>query len=143
MARTMNPKTIALQDRTRRFATAVIKFCEQLPSDVATQTIVEQLLDSSGSTDSNYRAACRARSSQEFIAKVGVAAEEADESHGWLQLLVDADLATIENARGLIRESNELTAIFVASRKTAQRHQQARQQRKEDLKAINVRRRSK
>ena len=88
IARTMNPKTIALQDRTRRFATAVIKFCEQLPSDVATQTIVEQLLDSSGSTDSNYRAACRARSSQEFIAKVGVAAEEADESNGWLQLLV-------------------------------------------------------
>src|SRR3954462_6570133 len=68
----------------------VIKFCDQLPKDVATQKIAGQLLDSAGSTDSNYRATCRARSPAEFIAKVGVAAEEADESKGWLELLVSS-----------------------------------------------------
>jgi four helix bundle protein len=75
----MNPKALELQARTQKFATAVIRFCERLPKDAATQKIVDQLLDSSASTDSNYRATCRARS---------VAAEEADESKGWLELLV-------------------------------------------------------
>ncbi len=117
----MNPKAIELQARTQRFATAVIKFCQRLGNDAATQKIVGQLLDSSGSTDSNYRATCRARSPDEFIAKIGVAAEEADESKGWLQLLVASNLARIDDARDLIQESDELTAIFVASRKTAQR----------------------
>ena len=114
----MNAKAIELQERTRKFASAVIKFCERLPKNLATQKIVGQLLDSSGSTDSNYRASCRARSPDEFIAKIGVAAEEADESKGWLQLLVASDLARIEDARDLIQESDELTAIFVASRQS-------------------------
>jgi four helix bundle protein len=95
----MNPKTVELQARTRRFATAVIKFCERLSHDAATQKIVSQLLDSSGSTDSNYRATCRARSPDEFISKIGVAAEEADESKGWLQLLVASNLASILEPR--------------------------------------------
>ncbi|MEO6236153.1 MAG: four helix bundle protein [Vicinamibacterales bacterium] len=123
----MDPKAVELQARTRRFATAVIKFCQSLPKDIATQKIVSQLLDSAGSADSNYRATCRARSPEEFIAKIGVAAEEADESKGWLQLLVSANLARPEDARDLIRESDELTAIFVASRKTAQRHKLERE----------------
>jgi four helix bundle protein len=123
----MNPKALELQARTQRFATAVIKFCQPLAHDAATQRIVGQLLDSSGSTDSNYRAACRARSPDEFIAKIGVAAEEADESKGWLQLLVASDLVSLEHARDLIRESHELTAIFVASRKTALRRKAERE----------------
>jgi four helix bundle protein len=123
----MNPKALELQARTQRFATTVIKFCQRLPHDAATQRVVGQLLDSSGSTDSNYRAACRARSPDEFIAKIGVAAEEADESKGWLQLLVASDLAPIEHARDLIQESHELTAIFVASRKTALRRKAERE----------------
>jgi four helix bundle protein len=93
----MNPRAIELQERTRRFATAVIKLCQRLSHDAPTQNIVSQLLDSSGSTDSNYRATCRARSPDEFIAKIGVAAEEADESKGWLQLLVSSNLASIED----------------------------------------------
>ena len=84
----MNPKALELQARTQKFATAVIRFCERLPKDAATQKIVDQLLDSSASTDSNYRATCRARSPDEFISKIGVAVEEADESKGWLELLV-------------------------------------------------------
>ena len=100
----MNPKAVELQARTQRFATAVIRFCEGLPKNQVTQKIVDQLLDSAGSTDSNYRATCRARSPDEFIAKIGVAAEEADESKGWLELLVTSNQVTLEDARDLIQE---------------------------------------
>src|SRR5262245_28943612 len=123
----MNEKALELQARTHRFATAVIKFCERLPNNVAAQKIADQLLDSSGSTDSNYRACCRARSDDEFIAKIGVAAEEADESKGWLELLVSSDQVTAESARPLIQEADELTAIFVKSRKTAELNKQRRE----------------
>ena len=139
----MNPLALELQERTSRFASAVIAFCDQLPRDPATKTIVEQLLDSSGSTDSNYRATCRARSPDEFIAKIGVAAEEADESKGWLQLLVASGRARIEDARELIQESDELTAIFVASRKTAKRNKERRERLQKELRESNRRRRSK
>jgi len=123
----MNEKALELQARTHKFATAVIKFCERLPNNMAAQKIADQLLDSSGSTDSNYRACCRARSDDEFISKVGVAAEEADESKGWLELLVSSDQVTAESARPLIQEADELTAIFVKSRKTAELNKQRRE----------------
>ncbi|CAN5836876.1 hypothetical protein BH18ACI5_BH18ACI5_08450 [soil metagenome] len=80
----MNEKADKLRDRTHRFFIRVIALCERLPRTAAAFAITKQLLDSAGSTDSNYRAACRARSLKEFIAKIGVAAEEADESLGWL-----------------------------------------------------------
>ena len=111
----------------------MIKFCEALPTDLATQKIVGQLLDSAGATDSNYRATCRARSTDEFIAKVGVAAEEADESKGWLELLVRTGKTTVEAAGDLIREADELTAIFVQSRITAQKNQQDRKRMEQQL----------
>jgi len=123
----MNPKALELQARTQRFAAAVIKFCDGLAKDIATQRIVVQLLDSAGSTDSNYRATCRARSPEEFIAKVGVAAEEADESKGWLELLVASERVSIERTRDLIQEADELVSIFVKSRKTALRRKAERE----------------
>jgi four helix bundle protein len=118
----MNPKALALQKRTRAFLRRVIRFAEELPDHVAVRRIVPQLLDAAGGAASNYRSACRSRSTKEFIAKIGVAAEEADESKGWLEVLVDANLADSLEATPLIREADELTAIFVASRKTAQAH---------------------
>ena len=133
--RRMNPKALELQARTQRFATAVIRFCETLPKDVATQKIVGQLLDSAGSTDSNYRATCRARSTDEFIAKIGVAAEEADESKGWLELLVSSGKTTFDAAGALIREADELTAIFVASRITAQRNKAEKEELKRQIRS--------
>lgn len=108
----MNPEAVELQARTQRFATAVIKFFEALPKNHAAQQIAEQLVDSAGSTDSNYRATCRARS-------------------------------PIEDARDLIQESHELTAIFVASRKTAQRRKAERERLQKELKASNRSRRAK
>ena len=123
----MNPRALELQQRTQKFATEVIKFCQTLTNDAICQEIVEQLSDAAGATDSNYRATCRARSPDEFIAKVGVAAEEADESKGWLELLVQSGFTTEESARALIQEADELTAIFVASRKTAERRKAERE----------------
>jgi four helix bundle protein len=118
----MNPKTKELQDRTHRFFTQVIALCDALPPTTAARTISEQLIDSAGSTDSNYRAACRARTKKEFIAKLGVAAEEADESFGWLKALVASRIGNVDEASVLVQEAYELVAIFVKSQITAKRN---------------------
>jgi four helix bundle protein len=136
----VNQRALDLQERTQKFATAVIKFCESLPRTMAAQGIAEQLVDSAGSTDSNYRATCRSRSPDEFISKIGVAAEEADESKGWLELLVRSNHVTREQARPLIQEAHELVAIFVASRKTAQRRKAERDRLKKEAAAAARRR---
>lgn len=120
----MNPKTEQLRQRTHRFFMRVIALCGSLPGCPAACSISGQLLDSSGSTDSNYRAACRARSRKEFIAKLGVVIEEADESMGWLESLRDRKLGDLDELRALIKEADELIAIFVASRKTAEANEQ-------------------
>jgi four helix bundle protein len=133
----MNPKALELQARTQKFAAEIIQFCEALPKQSACRQIVEQLTDSAGATDSNYRATCRARSPDEFIAKIGVAAEEADESKGWLELLVRSRFATIDAARALIQEADELVAIFVASRKTAERRKAEREALRKQMQAAN------
>jgi four helix bundle protein len=104
-------------------------FCQSLPSSQAAQSISGQLIDSSGSTDSNYRAGCRARTRKEFIAKLGVVVEETDESLGWLRLLVESSICTAEAAEALIKEADELVAIFVQSEKTARRNYEAEQAR--------------
>ena len=79
------------------------------------------MIDSAGSTDSNYRAACRGRSKREFIAKLGLATEEADESKGWLNALVARGLGDVAEARVLLKEADELISIFVKSQITAKR----------------------
>ncbi len=122
----MNDKALELQKRTRRFASDVILFCGGLPQNAATREIIPQLIDSANATDSNYRAACRPRSTKEFMAKIGVAGEEADESQGWLQLILESRLAEGQRIAALIQEANELVSIFIASRKTAERHQRLR-----------------
>lgn len=121
----MNPKAVALQARTRTFAKRVISLCEGLPATSAAASIREQLLDSSGSADSNYRAACRSRTRKEFIAKLGVVVEESDESLGWLQLLIDSSICTTDEAKSLADEADQLVAIFVQSEKTAKRNYEA------------------
>jgi four helix bundle protein len=122
----MNPKALELQDRTHRFFIRVIRFCEGLPKNDATFSICPQLLDAAGSTDSNYRGACKGRSHREFVAKLGVAAEEADESKGWLTALLDAGCGDRREAEILIQEADELTRIFTASQKTARRRNAAK-----------------
>jgi four helix bundle protein len=126
----MNPKAKALQARTHQFFINIIKFTKTVAASAIANEIVPQLLASAGSTDSNYRACCKARSMKEFIAKIGVAAEEADESLGWLTALRDAGMGDAVQLAALIQEADELTSIFVKSGATAARNLAAAQPRK-------------
>jgi four helix bundle protein len=108
-----------LRARTRRFAVRILKFVRMLPRDPATDTVVRQLARSGTSVSANYRAAGRARSRAEFIAKVAVVAEEADETEHWLEVLREGNLASGPELVWLCDESRELRAIFVASTATA------------------------
>ena len=113
----MTPKE--LKDRTKRFAVDVIQLTRELPNTLDGRRVGQQLLDSGTSVAANYRSACRARSRAEFISKLGVVEEEADESLFWLELMVDSRIVTLQRAEKLMKEADELTAIFVASLKTA------------------------
>lgn len=115
----MTPKE--LKDRTRRFAVDVVKLAGELPPTIAGRRIGQQFLDAGTSVAANYRSACRARSHAEFIAKMGIVEEESDETLFWLELMVDSKLVTHERAQKLMKEADELTAIMVASIKTAKR----------------------
>ena len=125
----MNPKALELQERTHRFFVRVSQFCEALPVNAMTRSVGDQLMDSAGSTDSNYRAACRARTPDEFISKIAVAAEEADESKGWLASLQARQYGDSAETQLLIREADELTRIFTASHKTAKRRREEQKRR--------------
>ncbi len=108
-----------LQERTRAFALLIIREVERLPRGRTSDVIGKQLLRSGTSVGANYRAACRARSANDFIAKLKIVEEEADESLYWLGLLRDARLVTEAQIADLVAEGNELLAIIVASIKTA------------------------
>ena len=111
-----------LLKRTKRFSLAVVKFVSSLPQTPVARTLGNQLLRSGTSVGANYRAACRGRSIAEFIAKLGIVEEEADESVFWLEMFIDSTICTTEGAKWLWREAGELTAIMAASRKTASRN---------------------
>lgn len=108
-----------LQDRTKRFAVSIIAFCSELPKNEAARTIGRQLLRSGTSVAANYRAACRARSSADFISKISVVLEETDETLFWLELLVEAAVIGQSKCRMLQTECEELLKIFAASLATA------------------------
>jgi len=111
-----------LQDRTKAFAVRVIKAFSGLPKHEATRVIGRQFLRSGTSLASNYRAACRARSAADFISKISVVAEEADETLFWLELLVKAELIKAKLVEPLMNECDELLKIFSASLATAKRN---------------------
>ena len=117
---TMTPKE--LKDRTKRFAVAIIWLCRELPTTVDGRTVGQQMIRSGTSVGANYRASCRARSRAEWIAKLGVVEEEADETLFWLEVAVEAKLVSGTHAQALLKEADELTAIFVSSLKSA-KHQ--------------------
>lgn len=112
-----------LKDRTRAFALRVIRLTEALPKNRVGEVIGRQLLRSGTSVGANYRAACRAKSNADFIAKLGIVEEEVDESIYWMELLVEAGAMKQERIASLIDEANELLAITVASIKTAKANQ--------------------
>ena len=110
-----------LKERTKRFAIRVVRVFRALPRSEEAKVIGRQLLRSGTSVAANYRAVCRSRSKAEFILKIGVVVEEADETVLWLELLVDTGIIVQEKMKGLLEEANELLAIFAKSQSTAKR----------------------
>lgn len=112
-------RTADLKARTKQFALRVMKLVDALPRSIQGRAVANQIIRSATSVAANYRAACRARSRAEFIAKLGVVEEEADETAFWLELIMDSVLLTEERIRSLLSEAGELVAIMAASRKSA------------------------
>jgi four helix bundle protein len=117
----MENRAEELKSRTKRFALRVIKLTRALPRRPESRVLGYQMLRSGTSVAANYRAACRARSRPEFLAKLGVAVEEADETVFWLELLSEAGLVRPELLSDIISEANQLVAIFSASQLTLKR----------------------
>ncbi|MGA2173264.1 MAG: four helix bundle protein [Sedimentisphaerales bacterium] len=108
-----------MKKRTKQFGLDIILLVETLKNSLAARIIGGQLVRAATSVGANYRAACRGRSKREFIAKLGIVEEEADESAYWLEMLVDAKLVAEAKVIRLIKEANELVAITAASFMTA------------------------
>jgi four helix bundle protein len=111
-----------LQARTKAFALAVIRLVCSLPRTEIARVIGGQLLRAGTAVGANYRAVCRARSGADFRAKLAVVEEEADESRYWLELLAESGVHAGPSLNSLLKEANELVAIFTASRKTTRLH---------------------
>ena len=108
-----------LKDRTKQFALQVIRLCRALPRSQESSIITRQLLRSATSVGANYRAVCRARSTADFVSKLGIVLEEAEETLFWIELLVESGATHPEKITSVRREANELVSIFVASLRTA------------------------
>ncbi len=111
--------TIELKQRTKQFALRIIRLFRSLPKTEEARIMGRQVLRAGTSVAANYRAACRARSRVEFAAKIGVVVEEADETVFWLDLLVESGTVRPDRMGDILREANELLAIFAASQRTA------------------------
>jgi four helix bundle protein len=110
-----------LKDRTKKFALRILKVTDSLPRTVSARTLAGQIARAGTSVAANYRAACKARSRKEFIAKLGVAEEEADETQFWLEMIMESGLLPAPKLQPLHQEAREITAILAASRQSAGR----------------------
>jgi len=125
-----------LKERTMAFAESVLRLVDKLPHTPAGRVIANQLANAATSVPSNYRASCNARSRREFIAKLGVVVEEADESELWLTLIRRAAMLPDADVLPVWRESLELRNIFGKSVGTARAN--ARAERDKKLKQPNL-----
>ena len=114
---------IQLKRRTQKFAIDAIKFIDGLPPKRSLNILSDQLARSSSSVGANYRSACRGKSLADFINKIVIVEEEADESIYWLELMEETGLVNSAVVSGLKKEANELTAIFTAIGKTSKQNQ--------------------
>ena len=112
-----------LKERTKQFALRVLKLVAALPNTLSGRTIGGQLVRAGTSVGANYRAACRARSKPEFIAKIGIVEEEADESAFWLELIIETGLLSAPKVTPLLAEAGEIVAMMASSKKTAAKSQ--------------------
>ena len=109
----------AMKNRTKEFAKKIIGLCRELPNNREGRLIGNQLFNSGTSVAANYRAACRGRSKAEFVAKLGIVLEEADETLFWLELIDEMSISGGSSVAFLMQECNEITAIMVTSIRTA------------------------
>src|SRR5258707_9410833 len=114
-----------LLQRTKQFALRIFKLVGVLPQTIQGRAVAAQLIRSGTSVAANYRAACRARSKPEFIAKLGVVEEEADESAFWLELIIETGLLSAAKVTPLLNEAGENVAINASSKKKAGKKQNA------------------
>ena len=112
-----------LLQRTKQFALRIFKLVDALPRTIQRRAVAAQLIRSGTSVAANYRAACRARSKPEFIAKLGVVEEEADESAFWLELIIETGLLSAAKVTPLLTEAGEIVAMMASSKKTAAKSQ--------------------
>jgi four helix bundle protein len=111
-----------LKKRTRQFALMIIKLIEELPNNKAGYTIGNQIIRCGTSVAANYRSACRARSTADFVSKITIVEEECDETLFWLELIDESNLMQKEKLQHLLKEADELTAIFTAAGKTTKQN---------------------
>ena len=112
-----------LLQRRKQFALRIFKLVGVLPQTIQGRAVAAQLIRSGTSVAANYRAARRARSKPEFVAKLGVVEEEADESAFWLELIIETDLLSAAKVKPLLVEAGEIVAIMASSKKTAAKSQ--------------------
>jgi len=110
-----------LRNRTKRFALRTIRLFRHLPRTTDAQVLGKQLLRAGTSIGANYRAAGRARSRAEFVSRLGIVAEEADETVFWIECLIESGIVKKDLLADLLSEANQLLAIFAASQRTARR----------------------
>ena len=108
-----------LRARTKQFAIRIVRLFQSLPKNDEARIMGKQVLRAGTSVAANYRAVCRARSRAEFVSKMGVVVEEADETVFWLEILVETGIVPRVRMENLLAEANELLAIFAASQRTA------------------------
>ena len=108
-----------MKQRTKQFALDVLQLVSLLPRTIEGRIIANQLGRSGTSVGANYRAACRAKSKADFVSKLAIVEEESDESCYWLELIRDGNMLSKDQIDPILTEANEITAIIVASRKTA------------------------
>ncbi len=111
-----------MKRRTKALRLRVIRLVQSLPRGRVAEVLGNQLLRCGTSVGANYRASCRARSRADFISKMGIVEEEADESGYWIELLVESGLVEGKCVASLCEEASQLVAITVASIKTARNH---------------------
>jgi len=107
-----------LKYRTKQFSLAILKLIEKMPNSLSTRVVINQIVKSGTSVGANYRAVCRARSDKEFVAKLNIVLEEADESQFWLEVISEMNWLSASELEFLLKESSELVAIFVSTLKT-------------------------
>ncbi|MFO8014705.1 MAG: four helix bundle protein [Phycisphaerae bacterium] len=126
-----------MKTRTRQFALRVLHLVASLPRNRTGDVIGRQLLRAGTSVGANYRAACRSRTDKDFLARMGIVEEEADEVLYWLDLLTEADIVQAERLAELKAEGDEIPAMVVASIKTVKRRMGTARKAKSESPAVN------